>query len=119
MTNSIAGEEYQIKRVINHLLLTEDHFNSFLESQDELLCVDCLISKHLPTMQLLAIECLSGVCKTDTAIDLMREVNEWTGRVIKKNEFNKKEVEKLLQEARDFRKKLQPLLKDLQETHLK
>lgn len=105
-------EKYQAESIIGQLGVVQLHLEDMYSGKEAALCISCLENKHLPTIEVLANECL-GICRIQPlwkniahfARDL-RE-NKLTTEYIGKNND---ETMKLRNQARDFRKKLGELL---------
>lgn len=110
-------ERYQADSLIGQLGVIQLHLEDVYSGKEPALCLDCLQNKHLPTIEVLATECL-GICRTGS---LWREIAKWA-RDFKNNKLNsqyiglqKKETLELRNEARNFRKRLGEILKTLKE----
>ncbi len=100
--------EFQKTRIVNQLLLIEDHLSAAVEKKDAFpVCRDCLQEKHLRLLTLLTNECKTGVCTIEVQ-KFMSSITDWAEGFKKKLNGNltTEEMEGILKEARDFRKQL-------------
>jgi len=107
-------EKFQLKRILKQLLAIEDHLEAGLEDPiDSPLCIDCLQEKHIPLLEILSSECISGVCYTGKAKELMNKIFSFT-QTLKSNVKNPTEetIKDLLSQARDLRKQVYSLIQE-------
>ncbi len=107
-------EKFQLKRILKQLLAIEDHLEAGLEDPiDSPLCIDCLQEKHIPLLEILSSECISGVCSTGKARELMNEIFSFT-QTLKSDIKNptEKTLKNLLSQTRNLRKQVYSLIQE-------
>lgn len=98
---------YTLRHIAEQLALLEEHLKEFSQGEEEVFCLDCQL-KHLLLLNGYLSECVGFKCKPAS---LIKEIKEWTEDLTDKlTELKREEALKIVDQARDFRKRFESQL---------